>query len=174
MIEANTNTNKAKAKPAGAFETPKFETPKFETPRFEIPKFEIPKMEVPVAFRELAEKGVVQAKENYEKLKAVAEEATDVLEATYSTASKGSAEYGLKVLDAARANTNATFDFLAEFMNVKSLSEAVELSTAHMRKQFEAVSAQTRELTSTAQKVANDASEPLKNGVTKAFNKAAA
>ena len=32
----------------------------------------LPKMEIPTAFREIAEKGVSQAKENYEKLKAVA------------------------------------------------------------------------------------------------------
>ncbi len=166
-MEANVNVNaktKTKAAPGG------FE--KFEA-KFEMPKFDIPKMEIPAAFREIAEKGVSQAKENYEKMKAVAEEATDVLEETYATATKGSTEYGLKVLDAARANTNAAFDFFSEFISVKSLSEAVELSTAHARKQFEQVSAQTRELTSIAQKVANEAAEPLKTGVTKAFNKVA-
>ena len=46
-----------------------------------------------------------------EKLKAVAEEATDVLEETYAAATKGSTEYGLKLIDTARLNTNAAFDF---------------------------------------------------------------
>jgi phasin len=165
MIEANTTTNaKAKAKPAPGV---------FETPKFDMPKFDMPKIEVPAAFREFAEKGVVQAKENYEKLKAAAEEATDVLEETYATATKGNTEFGLKVLEAARANTNAAFDFFSEFITVKSLSEAVELSTSHARKQFEATSAQAKELASIAQKVANEAGEPIKNGVTKAFNKVA-
>ena len=167
-MEANVNVNaKTKtSKPAsGGFE-------KFDA-KFEMPKFDIPKMEIPAAFREIAEKGVSQAKENYEKMKAVAEEATDVLEETYATATKGGTEYGLKVIDAARANTNAAFDFFSEFITAKSLSEAVELSTAHARKQFEQLSAQTRELASIAQKVTNDAAEPLKNGVTKAFNKVA-
>jgi phasin len=172
MIEVNTNTNPNKAKAKVGVEPPKFEA-KFEAPRFDMPKFDIPKMEVPAAFREIAEKSVVQAKENYEKLKAVAEEATDVLEETYATATKGSTEYGLKVLDAARVNTNAAFDFFSEIITVKSLSEAVELSTAHLRKQFETASAQSKELTSIAQKVANDTSEPIKNGVTKAFSKVA-
>ena len=49
----------------------------FEMPKFEMPKFEMPKMEVPAAFREIAEKGVAQAKENYEKMKSAAEEATE-------------------------------------------------------------------------------------------------
>lgn len=163
-MEATNTTTKAKAKPAaGAFDTPKFD----------LPKFDFPKMEVPAAFREIAEKGVSQAKESYEKMKAAAEEATDVLEETYATATKGSTEYGLKVLDAARANTNAAFDFFSEFITVKSLSEAVELSTAHARKQFETLTAQTKELASIAQKAANEAGEPIKNGVTKAFGKVA-
>ncbi len=77
---------------------------------FEMPKFDLPKFEMPTAFREFAEKGLSMAKENYEKMKSAAEEATDVLEETYNTASKGCSGYGLKVLEAARTNTNATFD----------------------------------------------------------------
>src|SRR5580704_716397 len=103
----------------------------FEFPKFGMPNFEMPKMEIPAAFREFAEKGVSQAKENYEKMKSAAEEATDLLEGTYTTASKGASEYGLKVIEAARINTNAAFDFATELMNAKSFSEFVELSTAH-------------------------------------------
>ena len=51
-----------------------------------MPKFEMPKFEVPAAFREFAEKGVAQAKDAYEKVKAAAEEATYLLEDTYTTA----------------------------------------------------------------------------------------
>ena len=48
-------------------------------PKFEMPKFEVPKFEIPTAFREFAEKGIAQAKENYDKVKSAAEQATDVL-----------------------------------------------------------------------------------------------
>ena len=58
--------------------------------------------------------------------------------------SKGASDYGLKVIEAARANTNAAFDFATQLMTVKSLSEVVELSTAHTRKQFETLTAQTQ------------------------------
>ena len=163
-MEASVNVNaKTKAKPASGFDA-----------KFEMPKFDLPKMEVPAAFREIAEKSVTQAKENYEKLKAATEEATEVLEETYSTATKGSTEYGLKLIDAARLNTNAAFDFFAQVISAKSISEALELSTAHARKQFEAVTEQDKELTAIAQKVATDTTEPLKAGVTKAFSKVAA
>ena len=68
---------------------PKFEIPKFDMPKFDMPKFDMPNVEMPAAFRELAEKGIAQAKDNYEKIKSAAEQATDVLEDTYSKASKG-------------------------------------------------------------------------------------
>jgi phasin len=165
MAEATTTAGaKPKAaKPAAAFEIPRFDTPAFD----------LPKLEVPAAFREIAEKGVAQAKENYEKLKAAAEEATDVLEETYSTASKGAAEYGLKLIEAARVNSNAAFDFAGALMTVKSPSDLLELSTAHARKQFETFTAQGKELTALAQKLAADSSEPIKAGVSNAFKKVA-
>jgi len=164
---APTPTPKMKAKPA-----PSAMAPGFEMPNFEFPKFDMPKFEIPPAFRELAEKSASQAKENYEKMKTAAEEATDVLEDTYTTASKGASEYGLKVIEVARANTDAAFDFATEIMGVKSLSEMIELSTAHARKQFETVTAQSKDLTALAQKVTTDSLEPLKSGMTAAFNKA--
>jgi phasin len=145
----------------------------FEFPKFEMPKFDLPKMEIPAAFREIAEKSVSQAKENYEKMKSAAEEATGMIEGTYATASKGASDYGLKWIEAARENTNASFDFAVKLMTVKSLSEVVELSSAHARKQFESLTAQGKDLAALAQKVTTDTVEPVKEGMTKAFKKVA-
>jgi phasin len=145
----------------------------FAIPKFEIPQFDMPKMEVPEAFREFAEKGASQAKENCEKMKAAAEEATNALEETYTIATKGAADYGLKLIEAARTNTNAAFNFYGELMAVKSMAEVVELSTAHARKQFDALSVQTKELAVIGQKAAVDASEPIKAGVSKVFSRVA-
>jgi phasin len=164
----DTVTAPAKMNPMSAFSASAFEFPKFE-----MPNFEMPKMEIPAAFREFAEKSVSQAKENYEKMRSAAEEATELLEGTYATASKGASDYSLKMMEAARSNTNAAFDYATELMAVKSLSDFVELSTAHARKQFEALTAQTKELAALAQKVATDTTEPVKESVTKAFKKAA-
>jgi phasin len=149
------------------------DVPKFDMPRFEMPKFEMPKMEVPAAFREFAEKSVSQCKDNWEKMKAVTEEATDVIEGSYATATKGFADYGLKLIEAARANSNAQFDYASKLMGVKSLSEVVELSTAHLRSQFEALTAQAKELSALAQKVTTETAEPLKESFSHAFKKAA-
>jgi phasin len=143
----------------------------FEMPKFEIPSFEMPKMEVPAAFREVAEKSVAQAKETWDKMKAASEEATEIMEETYTTASKGASDYGLKVIDTTRSNVNAAFDFASALMGAKSFSEVIELSTAHARSSFDTMSAQTKELAALAQKVATDAAEPMKTGMTTAFKK---
>src|SRR6202012_3028112 len=128
MVEATTAPKVKTSKPLAS---------PFEMPKFEMPKFEIPQVEMPAAFREIAERGVAQAKDTYEKMKAVAEEATDVLETTYSTASRGASDYGLKVIEAARVNTNAAFDYAGELLAAKTFSEVIELSSSHARKQFE-------------------------------------
>jgi phasin len=104
-------------------------------------------------------------------MKAAAEEATDVLETTYSTATKGASDYGLKVIEVARVNTNTAFDFAGEIMAAKTLSEVVELTSAHARKQFEALTQQSKELGALVQKVATDTAEPIKSGMNKAFSK---
>ncbi len=164
--------------PETTIAAPKVKTTKpvngvFEMPQFEMPKFDIPKVEMPAAFRVFAERGVAQAKDTYEKMKAAAEEATDVLETTYSTATKGASDYGLKVIEVARVNTNAAFDFAGEVMAAKTLSEVVELTSAHARKQFEALTQQSKELGALAQKVATETAEPIKSGMNKAFSKVA-
>ena len=163
-MSENFETTKSKSKSGSAA---------FEMPKFDMPGFDLAKMEVPAAFREFAEKGVSQAKETYEKMRVAADEATGMLEDTYATATKGASDYGLKVIEAARENANAAFDFATRMMTVKSLSEAVELSTAHSRKQFETLTTQGKELAAIVQKAATDAVEPVKESVGKAFTKVA-
>jgi len=166
MAEATTSTA-PKMKPSKPAMNP------FEMPKFEMPKFDIPKVEMPAAFREFAERGVAQCKDTYEKMKAAAEEATDVLETTYSTATKGANDYGMKMIEVARVNTNAAFDFFGELITAKSPSELIELSSTHARKQFEALTQQGKELGALAQKVATETAEPIKSGMNKALSKVA-
>jgi phasin len=162
MTFATTATSKAK--------TEKHTGSSFGLSNSELPKIDSPKMEMPAAFREFADKGVAQAKKTYENAKAATEEATDLLKGTYKTAAKGATDYNLKVIEIARTNTNSAFEYAYKLMGVKSPSEFVELSTAHAHKQFEAMTAQTKELTELAQKVTIEIVEPIKAGVTKAFN----
>ncbi len=147
--------------------------PKSKTQLPPFPGAVFPGVEAPAAFRDMAEKSLSQAKDSYEKIKSAAEEATGVLEDTYATASKGATDYTLKVIEMARENSNATFDFAVELLGAKTFSDVLELSSAHARKQFEAFSEQGKELATLIQKVATEAAEPIKEGMSKAAKKAA-
>ncbi|HET9902081.1 MAG TPA: phasin [Xanthobacteraceae bacterium] len=157
---------KAAKAAASAFEQAS-ETLKADFPKFS--DFEIPRFEIPSVYRDLAEKGIAQARQNYERYKSVAEDTNALLEATYTTAFRGLSEYGLKALEAVRANTNAQFDFARDLLSVKSASEALELSSSYARRQFDAFSEQGKELASLAQKVSAETAEPIKAGIDRAL-----
>ena len=165
MTKITTDANKGK--------TTKHAAPSVAIPEYGLPKFEMPKLEMPEAFREMAEKGVERTKEVCAKAKVASEEAADLLENTYEAAVKHATDYNLKLFEIVRTNTRATFDYANELLGVKSPSEFIELSTAQMRKQFEIVSAQNKELYAITQEMASEAAETIKTGVSKAVNKAA-
>jgi phasin len=143
------------------------DTPKKAFKAAATPKFDMPSIEMPEMVRDFAEKSVQQAKDVYARIKSAAEETTDVLEDTYTSATKGATEFNMKALEALRVNMNASFDYTRELMGSKTLADAVELSASHMRKQFESLSAQAKSLSALAQKVATETAEPIKAGVSK-------
>lgn len=124
-------------------------------------------LDMSATIRDIAEKSVTQAKDAYDKIKSAAEETTDLIEDTYVTASKGFSDFNVKALEAARTNVNASFDFARALLQVKSVSQAVEVTSSHIRKQFEVLIDQSRELTEIAQKIANESAEPIKASVEK-------
>ena len=122
------------------------------------------------AFREVAENGSAQVKAAFANASTAAADAATLMKDSYSRTIKGAQEYNTKVIEFAQANTKAAFDFAQELAGVKSPSEFFELSTNHSRKQFEKLTEQTKELATLAQKVTVATAEPVKAGVTKAFN----
>ena len=125
----------------------------------------------PEAFRDTAEKGATQAKETYENMTAASTEAADLIKNSYWTAVKGVEDYNSKFIEFARANTNATFDFVQKMSGVKSPTAFIELWTEHARKQVETLTEQTKELAALAQKVTLASS--AETGVTDALKRAA-
>jgi phasin len=133
--------------------------PKTET--FEA--FSMSQVDMPEMFRDVAEKSVKQARDSYDRLRAAAEEATDVLEDQFETTRTGFVALNSKALDAAKANADATFQFARDVLTVKSVAEAIELQTAFARHQFEIVSAQTKEMHELLTKVATESANPVKD-----------
>jgi phasin len=149
MTETTTAASKAKT-------TSSFGMLDYGIPKFEMPKFDLPNMEMPEAFREMAERGAAHARDTCAKAKVASEEAADLLQKAYATVAKGATDYNLKLIEIARTNTRTAFDYAHKLLGVKSPLEFIELSTAHARKQFEAITAQTKELTELAQKVTTE------------------
>jgi len=170
MTETTTAANKAKPTKQA---TSSFTLPDYGMPKFEMPKFGLPNTEMPEAFREMAEKGVEHTRDACAKAKVASEEAIDLLENTCETAAKRATDYNHRFIEIVRTNTRAAFDYAYELWGVKSPSEFIELSTAHMRRQFEIASAQSKELYALGQEIAGEAVAPIKASMSKAFNKAA-
>jgi phasin len=129
--------------------------------------------EVPEQMRAFAEKGVSQARESYTKFKDAAETHNSTIEAVFTTATKGATDYSAKLLDIVKTNTAASLDFAQELVGTKSLPQAVELWSAHAKKQVETFTAQAKELTELTQKIATETAEPIKAGASKLFKPAA-
>jgi hypothetical protein len=75
---------------------------------------------------------------------------------------EGMRDYNNKVIEFARANTNAAFDVLQKMSDVKSSSVFVELWAEHVRKQVETLTEQSKQLAALAQKVTFATADPLK------------
>lgn len=127
-------------------------------------------LEMPTAFREIAEKGVIQAKEAYDSYKSMAEDATDAIEDTFATINKGTTDLQSKALGAAKTQFNSGFDFVEKMLGVKTLAEAIEVQTEFARKQFDSLTAQAKEFQELASKVQADTAKPFQDGLTKAMN----
>ena len=130
-------------------------------------------IEVPEAFRAFVEKGSMQLKKGCERLKAAAEQATDLLVDSHTIWSVGVLKFNLKAIDAARANSNSIFDLLRDLASAKSYSESTELSAAYLRKHFDVVAAQTKDLAAQAQKVVSETVKPIKEEFAESLRKAA-
>jgi phasin len=145
---------------------PEFMNPETYTKAFQNPAL-VEQMSAPFArfqeqSRDMTEKGLAQVKAQYEQARKAAETATTALEETFAVAGKGAETFNTKAVEAIKTNMNAAFDLWSALLGVKSLSAAVELQTAHARKQFEVLQAQSKDMAEVVQKVANDVAQPMK------------
>ena len=105
------------------------------------------------------------------KVKQTAREATERVEAISAKAAEGLRDCQTKILSATQANINAMFEYMHEALHVRSVSELVDLSTKHSRRQFEMMTEQAKEITGAAQKAAVESVGPLTSGLTNPFGR---
>jgi phasin len=115
------------------------------------------------------EEALVQSRTAYDRMKHAAEEVTDTIETSYVKVTRGFGELNQKAMEGLKAQAEANFEHLKALAAAKSFPEALSLQTDHARKQFEILSAQMKELTTLAQKVVTEATEPLKTSFDKSL-----
>lgn len=121
------------------------------------------------SFADLIDKSLARGKDTHEKMNAVVQSMTDSFEEAISCATKGSAEYRMKVMEIARAHANAAFDAALGVMTVKSPAELAEISSTHTRKQLELAAEQMKELATLTQRVVNETAAPIRTGMSEPF-----
>jgi phasin len=119
----------------------------------------------------LAEKTVTQTREAYEKAKDALEDAVDALERSFDAAGQGAAAFNRKLIDITQRNLNSGFDLAKKLAGAKNLAEIVELQSAFIRQQFDAMASQAGEIRALSTKIAADASEPIKAQVSRTMDK---
>jgi hypothetical protein len=97
--------------------------------------------------RKFADKGATTANESLEKGKAAVEQSAQAVEKSYSVAVENIRAVNVKMIEMARANAEAAFEFALQIATAPSPSDIGGLWTTHAQKQFEMLSALlTREL----------------------------
>jgi len=76
------------------------------------------------------------------------------------------------MIDMAHANAEADFELARQPTAAQAPSEILELWTSHVRKKFEMLGEQTKDLTALGQKMAGEGAEPITRSVNQAFKKA--
>jgi phasin len=118
-----------------------------------------------------AEEVMAESHETLDKITASAEDLTKGVEASLTALTKDIAEFNTKAFDALRVNVETNVEHFKALFAAKSLPEAWQLQAEHGRKQFEALSAQTKELSAAASKFTADAVKPLKSKLEKALSR---
>ena len=81
-------------------------------------------------------------------------------------------DYNLKMIELAQANIEAYFAIARQLATATTPSDAIELWTSHVRKEFELLNDQTKQLTALGQKLAGESAAPIARSINHVFSKA--
>jgi phasin len=123
--------------------------------------------------RRFPNKSTKPVRETIERGVSAAEEATKVAEHSLSSSLASIRELNGKLIDMAHANADAVFDLAHELAAARAPSDLAAIWSAHARRQFELMTAQTRELTLLGQKFASRSTDPWTRSFNEVFRQAA-
>jgi hypothetical protein len=117
--------------------------------------------------KKIADEAVSAARDSWNKRQAATEQTAHAGQEAFSASAEGARDFNRKVIEMAKTNTNAMFDFALKVAGAKEPSQIMELWSRHMQQQFEVLRKQSQELTSMGQKVATASTEPLSRVIDK-------
>lgn len=123
--------------------------------------------------REFAQIGVRKATEGFEQISKAAQTASEQLNAQATEARDNAAKAGLKILEVAKEDADASFAAMRDFLAAKSPLEAFDVSAKYWRGRLETRIAQAQDLGAFVRKSADDVVRPVQERIEK-FAKAAA
>jgi phasin len=110
--------------------------------------------EVPTEIRDFAERSVSQARKAFEGFIGAVQKTTGNFDSVGITATSSAKDVATKAVTYAETNVGAAFDLAEKLVRAKDLQEVMALQSEYLKAQFEALQAQTKDLSETVQKVA--------------------
>lgn len=123
--------------------------------------------------REFTQIGVRKAAEGFEQISKAAQTASQELNVQITQARESATTAGLKLLEVAKEDADASFAALRDFLVAKSPLEAFDVSAKYWRGRLETRMAQAQDLGALVRKAADDAVRPVQERIEK-FTKVAA
>lgn len=116
--------------------------------------------EVPTQMRQLAEQSLEQARKAVDGFINQAQKAVTTAEAQTAAAQSSVKDMGQKAMGFAEQNIANSFEFAQKLVRAKDMQEVMALQQEYLQSQMKAMSAQAKDLGSTATKAAMDAAKP--------------
>jgi phasin family protein len=129
---------------------------------------EMPK-EAAKEMSDFAQKSVDQAQAAFEKASEVAHGNVQAFDAVAGAFKARTLDLQMKTIEIAQANVNATFAFFRKALAAKDPGALFALNQEFARDQFAALSKQASELNEISLLLAKETSQPVQDGVMKAF-----
>ncbi len=101
------------------------------------------------------------AREAIDKTSAAGTETVRSVQEGFTSAVENVRDLNVRLIDMARANTEAAFDFAREVAAAKAPSDFVQAWSTHATKQFDVLTKQASELTTLCQRFASTTAEPI-------------
>lgn len=118
------------------------------------------RFEIPKEMRSMAEASFEQARKNFEKFLATAQQTAGSIEERGATVRAGAKDISSKAISYAEKNVQASLDYAQALLHAKDLSEVMRLHSEYVQSQMRALAEQASEMGQIVGRAAMDAARP--------------